>query len=97
CVVCARRPLDRLLDRLWPGAERSAGATTLRSAISGLRHTLEPESGARASSRYILTPSGGYAWNMESGAWVDAEEFLALTDPPPRLSTSERRTAGQRD
>src|SRR5215212_8496444 len=80
----ARVPVDRLLDWLWPGADQSAGATTLRSAISGLRHTLEHESGARASSRYILTRAGGYAWNTESGAWVDSEEFLALTDPWPK-------------
>jgi len=86
----ARVPIDRLLDWLWPDADRSAGATTLRSAISGLRHTLELPSSARASSRYILTRSGGYAWNTESGAWVDAEEFLALTDER-RPTTDDRR------
>jgi DNA-binding SARP family transcriptional activator len=92
----ARVPLERLLDWLWPDADRSASAITLRSAISGLRHTLEPESGARASSRYVLTRSGGYAWNMESGAWVDAEEFLALTDDR-RPTTDDRRLAGQQN
>src|SRR5215211_7596498 len=55
----ARVPIERLLDWLWPDADRAAGATTLRSTISGLRHTLERTSGARASSRYILTRSGG--------------------------------------
>src|SRR5215207_3798010 len=87
----ARVPVDHLLDWLWPDADRTAGATTLRSAISGLRHTLEIASGARASSRYILTRSGGYAWNTESGAWVDAEEFLALTDGR-RTTDREPRT-----
>src|SRR6476661_4714323 len=86
----ARVSIDRLLDWLWPDADRSAGATTLRSAISGLRHTLEIAGGTRASSRYILTRSGGYAWNTESGAWVDAEEFLALTDDR-RPTTDDRR------
>src|SRR6266545_1279898 len=75
----ARVPVDRLIEWLWPGADPLVAATTLRSTISGLRHTLEPESGARASSRYILTRPGGYAWNAESGASVDVEEFLALT------------------
>src|SRR5258706_8525831 len=75
----ARVPIDRLLDWLWPDADRSAGATTLRSAISGLRHMLEIASSGRASARYILTRAGGYAWNTESGAWVDGEEFVALT------------------
>jgi DNA-binding SARP family transcriptional activator len=84
----ARVPTDRLIDWLWPDADRSAGATTLRSTISGLRHTLEQESGARASSRFILTRDGGYAWNTESGVWVDAEEFLALTDPSSQLAGS---------
>src|SRR4051794_5820173 len=84
----ARVPFDRLLDWLWPDADRSAGAITLRSAVSGLRHTLESAGSARASSRYILTRSGGYAWNSESGAWVDAEEFLALTDDRPTIDPS---------
>src|SRR5262249_13711359 len=77
--------------------DRGAGATTLRSAISGLRHTLEPQSGARASSRYILTRPGGYAWNAASGAWVDAEELLALTDSSTQLRTGDRRLAVEQD
>jgi DNA-binding SARP family transcriptional activator len=84
----ARVPLDRLLEWLWPDADRSAAAITLRSTISGLRHTLEMAKDARASSRYILTRSGGYAWNTESGAWVDAEVFLALTDERRRTDAS---------
>jgi len=75
-----RVPTDRLIEWLWPDADHFAAATTLRSAISGLRHTLEPDSSARASSRYILTRPGGYAWNGDSGAWLDLDEFLALTD-----------------
>src|SRR5262245_8518996 len=64
---------ERLLEWLWPDAGRTAGAVTLRSAISGLRRTLEPESGARASSHYILTRPGGYAWNAQSSAKVDVD------------------------
>jgi DNA-binding SARP family transcriptional activator len=89
-----RVPTERLIDWLWPDADRAAGTATLRSAVSGLRHTLEHERGARASSRYILTREGGYAWNAESGVWVDAEEFLALTDGSTQLAGS-RRTQGQ--
>src|SRR5262245_22747844 len=54
---------ERLIDWLWPEAAPEAAAITLRSAISGLRRTLEPGGGERASMRYILTQSGGYAWN----------------------------------
>jgi len=92
----ARVPLARLLDWLWPEAGQAAGATTLRSAISGLRHTLEPEGSARASSRYVLTRAGGYAWNMDAGAWVDAEEFLALTDDR-RPTTDDQGLADRQD
>jgi DNA-binding SARP family transcriptional activator len=99
----ARVPAERLLDWLWPDADHHTAATTLRSAISSLRHTLDP-TGARASSRYILTRPGGYAWNTQGGAWVDAHEFLALTDDrargkggvwdlEPRTSRLERAVA----
>src|SRR5262245_38659943 len=74
----ARVPAERLIEWLWPEADL-ASAATLRSTVSGLRHTLEPERSERASSRYILTRQGGYAWNMQSGAWVDVDAFLALT------------------
>lgn len=70
---------DRLIGWLWPDADHGAAATTLRSTVSALRHMLEPASG-RASSRYILTRPGGYAWNPAGGAWIDAEALLALLD-----------------
>jgi len=75
----ARVPAERLIEWLWPDADPLSVATTLRSTVSGLRHTLEPERAERASSRYVLTRQGGYAWNMESGAWIDVDAFLALT------------------
>src|SRR5918911_510377 len=85
----ARVPAERLIEWLWPDADPIGAATTLRSTVSGLRHTLEPERAERASSRYILTRQGGYAWNTESGAWVDVDAFLALT--------ADRETRTDRD
>ncbi|MCS6841489.1 MAG: AAA family ATPase [Roseiflexus sp.] len=73
---------DRLCEWLWPGSDSAGAAVNLRSAISSLRRVLEPEAD-RASRRYILTRPGGYAWNVESGARIDVEEFLALTEPVP--------------
>jgi DNA-binding SARP family transcriptional activator len=75
-----RVPAERLIEWLWPDAAPDTAAITLRSAISSLRHTLESTGGARASARYIQTRHGGYTWNAASGAWVDVEEFLALTE-----------------
>ncbi|PMP83687.1 MAG: transcriptional regulator [Roseiflexus castenholzii] len=71
---------DRLYEWLWPGSDHASAAVNLRSAISSLRRLLEPEAD-RASRRYILTRSSGYAWNMESGAWIDVDAFLSLTEP----------------
>ncbi|MDW8215107.1 MAG: BTAD domain-containing putative transcriptional regulator [Roseiflexaceae bacterium] len=71
---------DRLCEWLWPGSDSASAAVNLRSAISSLRRLLEPEAD-RASRRYILTRSGGYAWNTEGGVWTDVDEFLALTEP----------------
>ena len=73
---------EQLMEWLWPDASPGAAATTLRSAVSALRHMLEPMSG-RASSHYILTRAGGYAWNNDSGAQIDAELFLDLLDRQP--------------
>jgi DNA-binding SARP family transcriptional activator len=92
-----RVPTERLLDWLWPGADPAAAAITLRSAISGLRHALEPDGGARASSRYVVTRPGGYAWNLASGAWIDVEEFLALTSGPKAASGTSAAPAPSAD
>src|SRR5690349_14464112 len=51
----ARVPADLLVERLWPDADSATAAATLRSAVSALRHALEPGQGERASSRYVLT------------------------------------------
>ena len=84
---------EQLIDWLWPEAHAQASATTLRSTVSALRHMLEPASG-RASSQFILTRPGGYAWNAASGAQIDAEQFLELLDRrPPSPQATERALA----
>ncbi|HWQ15583.1 MAG TPA: AAA family ATPase [Roseiflexaceae bacterium] len=102
-ILLARRgrhtAAERLIEWLWPGAEPATALVTLRSAVSSLRRTLEPATPARASSRYILTRHGGYAWNNASGAWLDVDEFLALTGPVQserRVANGERLAASPR-
>ncbi|NOK60312.1 MAG: transcriptional regulator [Chloroflexi bacterium AL-W] len=68
---------ERLIEWLWPEAEPHTVSTTLRSSISHLRHMLEPDKPPRASSRYIVTRHGSYAWNTASDARIDVDEFLA--------------------
>jgi DNA-binding SARP family transcriptional activator len=83
-ILLARRgkrtTTEQLIEWLWPAAEPAAASLTLRSAISSLRRTLEPTTAARASRRYIITTSGGYAWNTAADAWIDVEAFLALAN-----------------
>jgi DNA-binding SARP family transcriptional activator len=82
----ARVPAEQLIEWLWPDAPTETAAITLRSAISSLRRLLEGENGGRASTRYILTRHGGYAWNSDSDAWIDMEAFLALTADERRMA-----------
>jgi DNA-binding SARP family transcriptional activator len=86
----ARVPAEQLIEWLWPDAPPDTAAITLRSAISSLRRTLDGDRGARASTRYILTRQGGYAWNLESGAWLDLDDFLALTAEEQGARSEER-------
>jgi DNA-binding SARP family transcriptional activator len=94
----ARVSSEQLSDWLWPEAAPEAAAISLRSAVSGLRRTLELSGSERASTRYIVTRSGGYAWNVASGAWIDVEEFLTLTEDrgsrvDPRSSILDPRSS----
>lgn len=74
-------PASRLIEWLWPSAEPDHAATTLRSAISSIRRTLDPGA-PRASERYIATRPGGYAWARPADAWVDLEVLLGAGEPP---------------
>jgi DNA-binding SARP family transcriptional activator len=86
----------RLCEWLWPDSDSASASVNLRSAISNLRRVLEPEAD-RASRRYILTRSGGYAWNRESGAWIDVDEFLTLTEPLAGGQTTGSMEQGEAD
>lgn len=84
----------RLIEWLWPGADTESSMVTLRSVVSNLRSTLEPEA-ERASRRYIETRAGGYAWRQSESARVDIEQFLTLTDAQtsPSLEQIEQALA----
>ncbi len=86
----------RLYEWLWPDSDSASASVNLRSAISNLRRVLEPEAD-RASRRYILTRSGGYAWNRESGAWIDVDEFLTLTESLAGGQTTGSMEQGEAD
>ena len=82
----------RLIEWLWPGADTEASLVTLRSVVSNLRSTLEPNAG-RASRHYIDTRNGGYAWQRSEDAWVDIEVFLALTEAQSSTTPAQAEQA----
>jgi DNA-binding SARP family transcriptional activator len=79
-------PASRLIEWFWPTADPETAAVTLRSAISSLRRTLASGVG-RASSQYIQTRAGGYAWNHSADAWIDLEAFYAGVESNDPLRT----------
>lgn len=58
---------ERLVDLLWPLAEPSRGRASLRTAVSQLRHLLQPECIERTADGLVLRH-----------AWVDTVAFRAL-------------------
>lgn len=66
---------DRLIEILWPDSVPAAAATTLRSAINALRNVLEPDRPNRAPSRYVITRTPGYAFELHPDIWIDVAAF----------------------
>ena len=82
----------RLIEWLWPGADTEDSMITLRSVVSNLRTTLEPNA-VRASRHYIDTRAGGYAWRLSEDVWVDVEAFLELTDAQSSTTAAQAEQA----
>lgn len=70
-----RRPIprDALIEMLWPEAEPSAGATSLKVAAHNLRRLLEPDKQAGAPGAWILFEQGTYRLNPDADIWIDVE------------------------
>jgi DNA-binding SARP family transcriptional activator len=73
-------PRDQLIEALWPEADPSKAATTLRTAINALRNTLEPGRPPYAPSTYIVAHAPGYKFQFTDAVWVDAMAFETLLD-----------------
>ncbi|NPA91521.1 MAG: AAA family ATPase [Chloroflexi bacterium] len=84
-------PSDKLMEWLWPGANPSATATTLRSTIHALRRALEPDRAPRVPSRYIVTRSPGYAFQPTEDTWVDVYRFEELLEQAERARRAREK------
>ncbi|MCP3012502.1 AAA family ATPase [Nocardiopsis dassonvillei] len=81
-------PVDRLVDDLWEApAEGSVAA--VRTFVSALRRSLEPDRPARQPARLLVTAPPGYALRTGPDA-VDARRFAAAVARGGALLTEDR-------
>ncbi|MEU1897560.1 BTAD domain-containing putative transcriptional regulator [Nocardiopsis dassonvillei] len=81
-------PVDRLVDDLWEApAEGSVAA--VRTFVSALRRSLEPDRPARQPARLLVTAPPGYALRADPDA-VDARRFAAAVARGGALLTGDR-------
>ncbi len=66
---------EQLMEWLWPDLPPKSAARDLRIAVSQVRRVLEPNISRGSESTYVLTTESGYAWNIQSDYWLDAQEF----------------------
>ncbi|MFB9781075.1 BTAD domain-containing putative transcriptional regulator [Rhodococcus erythropolis] len=90
-------PVDVIVDDLW--VDPPAGATSaIRTFVSALRRSLEPDRAPRTKPKVIVTEGPGYAFHAAPDA-VDAWEFERLvreaTHSTPAQSLELLRTALQ--
>lgn len=81
-------PVDRLVDDLWEApAEGSVAA--VRTFVSALRRSLEPDRPARRPARLLVTAPPGYALRADPEA-VDARRFAGAVARGGALLTEDR-------
>src|SRR3954453_13123158 len=57
---------DQLLDWLWPGVDPAQAEASLHSAVSELRHILEPGLVRGRDSAFVQTRREGYSFNLDA-------------------------------
>jgi len=81
---------DEILEALWPNSSPVAAEQRLRTTVSLLRRTLEPNLERGSDSRYILQRRPGYMFDQRSDCEVDAWKF-----GQHQVSAEEARDAGR--
>ncbi len=80
---------DRLVELIWGGLPPAKPYVTVRSYISHLRRTLEPDRQAGNRARLLVTRSPGYALEVDPSS-VDIFLFQDKIDEAARLSRDKR-------
>lgn len=66
-------PRDALLEMLWPDADPSTAAISLKVAAHNLRGVLEPDKENGSPGSWVICRDGTYALNPEGRIWIDVE------------------------
>src|SRR5262245_20096834 len=69
---------DQAIDLLWPNLDATAARDNLYRTLYNLRHTLEPELGRAADSRFITLSEEVLRLGPAEAVWVDADAFESL-------------------
>ncbi|MGH9832196.1 MAG: ATP-binding protein [Blastocatellia bacterium] len=66
---------EQIIELLWPELDSEAAANNLHKTVHLARRALEPESDARAGSRFILTQDQQVMLRAPGELWIDLEAF----------------------
>jgi DNA-binding SARP family transcriptional activator len=64
-----------LMEALWPGCDPRAAANNLKTAVHGLRQTMDALMADQDSAPVIIFTQGSYLINPDIDLWVDVDEF----------------------
>ncbi len=81
---------DELIDQLWPSDPPEDAPQLLKSATHYLRRAFGEAHDEKSRSHFILTTANGYAFNVESGHWIDSVEFKRAADEGLRFERQGR-------
>lgn len=81
---------DVLMEALWPGRNPVLAHQSLRSALSALRRTLEPNLSARMPSSYVRSAGGYSRLILGNGGMLDVGEFTRSVEHAGRLERQGR-------
>jgi DNA-binding SARP family transcriptional activator len=66
---------EELSEALWPNRSLEDTANVFHVTLHRLRRVLQPQPGAKETSRYIVHDRGRYRFNLDAPHWLDVTEF----------------------
>src|SRR4051794_11253744 len=66
---------ERIMDLLWPLADRDAALNSFHQTLRSARHTFEPHRPPRAASKHLVLVDDVLALISPGGIWLDVEAF----------------------